>query len=130
MGLLGGEHLEAKDGKLHVSLPACGGEILAPDGEGASDSPRLSLAEQFAPKGVPTLKGVVAEADGTTQAEGPAVALEDIPNVPYDQMTVEQLQAVILAKMAKNGPVNDQMRLDVMANIWHDSLVNWANSFR
>ena len=44
-------------------------------------------------------------------------------------MTVEQLQAVILAKMAKNGPITDQMRKDVENNIWHDSLVNWANSF-
>ena len=44
-------------------------------------------------------------------------------------MTVEQLQAVILAKMAGNGPVTDQMRKDVEDNIWHNSLVNWANSF-
>ena len=52
-----------------------------------------------------------------------------IPDIPYDLMTVEQLQAVILSKMAKNGPVTDQMRRDVTENIWHNSLVNWANSF-
>ena len=52
-----------------------------------------------------------------------------IPNIPYDLMTVEQLQAVILSKLAKNGPVTDQMRRDVAENIWHNSLVNWANSF-
>ena len=46
-----------------------------------------------------------------------------------DQMTVEQLQAVILSKMTKNGPVTDRMRRDVTDNIWHDSLVNWARSF-
>ena len=45
-------------------------------------------------------------------------------------MTVEQLQAVILAKMTKNGPVTEQMRRDVIENVWHNSLVNWANSFR
>jgi hypothetical protein len=89
----------------------------------------VSFAEQFAPKGAPTLKGIVAEAEEDL-ADGTAVLPEDIPDVPYDQMTVEQLQAVILAKMAKNGLVNDQMRRDVMANIWRDSLVNWANSFR
>ncbi len=54
----------------------------------------------------------------------------EIPDIPYDLMTVEQLQAVILAKMAKNGPVTAQMRKDVTDNIWHNSLVNWANSFR
>ncbi len=54
----------------------------------------------------------------------------EIPDLPYDLMTVEQLQAVILAKMAKNGPVTERMRRDVIENIWHDSLVNWANSFR
>ena len=53
----------------------------------------------------------------------------EIPDIPYSEMTVEQLQAVILAKMAKNGPITDQMRKDVENNIWHDSLVNWANSF-
>ena len=52
-----------------------------------------------------------------------------IPDKPYDLMTVEQLQAVILSKLAKNGPVTDQMRRDVTENIWHNSLVNWANSF-
>ena len=54
----------------------------------------------------------------------------EIPDIPYDLMTVEQLQAVILAKMAKNGPVTERMRRDVIENIWHNSLVNWANSFR
>lgn len=54
----------------------------------------------------------------------------EIPNIPYDLMTIEQLQAVILSKMAKNGPVTEQMRKDVTDNIWHNSLVNWANSFR
>ena len=60
----------------------------------------------------------------------PAPAETVIPDIPYDQMSVEQLQAVILQKMADNGPVTDQMRKDVEENIWHNSLVNWANSFR
>ncbi len=71
------------------------------------------------------------EASGA-QKKSATSAAEDvaIPDVPYDLMTVEQLQAVILAKMAKNGPVTDQMRRDVTDNVWHNSLVNWANSFR
>ena len=46
-----------------------------------------------------------------------------------EDMTVEELQAGILAKMANNGPVTDQMKKTVYDNIWHDSLVNWLKSF-
>ena len=46
-----------------------------------------------------------------------------------EEMTVEELQAGILAKMANNGPVTDQMKKTVSDNIWHDSLVNWLKSF-
>ena len=52
------------------------------------------------------------------------------PNKAPEEMTVEELQAAILAKMAANGPVDDQMRKTVYDNIWHDSLVNWVKSFR
>ncbi|MBQ6258298.1 MAG: alpha-amylase [Lachnospiraceae bacterium] len=56
--------------------------------------------------------------------------VEKIPDIPYSEMSVEQLQEVILGKMAKNGPVTDRMRRDVLENVWHDSLVKWAESFR
>ena len=49
---------------------------------------------------------------------------------PYEEMTVQELQAAILQKMAKNGPVTDDMKRSVADNIWHDSLVNWVKSFR
>ena len=49
---------------------------------------------------------------------------------PYEQMTVEELQAGILEKMGKNGPITDRMRREVEENIWHNSLVNWIKSFR
>ena len=51
------------------------------------------------------------------------------PNKAPEDMTVEELQLSILAKMAKNGPVTDQMKKTVYDNIWHDSLVNWVKSF-
>lgn len=50
-------------------------------------------------------------------------------NKAPEDMTVEELQLSILAKMAKNGPVTDQMKKTVYDNIWHDSLVNWMKSF-
>ena len=50
-------------------------------------------------------------------------------NKPYEEMTVEELQKVILEKMRKNGPVTDYMKKTVTDNTHHGSLVNWAKSF-
>ena len=52
----------------------------------------------------------------------------DLNKSPED-MTVDELQQAILAQMAGNGPVTDQMKKTVYDNIWHDSLVNWLKSF-
>ena len=51
-------------------------------------------------------------------------------NKPFDQMTVEELQQAILAKMAKNGPITQRMYQDVAENVYRDSLLNWVRSFR
>ena len=64
-----------------------------------------------------------------TPAE-PAKAVIPDPNKAPEDMTVEELQQAILAKMANNSPVTDQMKKTVYDNIWHDSLVNWLKSFR
>lgn len=48
----------------------------------------------------------------------------------YDNMCMEELQVAILEKMAKNGPVNEQMIRTVMENVYMDSLRNWVKSFR
>jgi len=96
------------------------------------EKPLVKLA---APEAAPAMAETVPEkaeekpAEPENKAESQPEDVE-IPDIPYDLMTVEQLQAVILAKMAKNGPVTEQMRRDVVENIWHNSLVNWANSFR
>ena len=63
-----------------------------------------------------------------TPAE-PAKAVIPDPNKAPEDMTVEELQQAIIAKMANNGPVTDQMKKTVYDNIWHDSLVNWLKSF-
>lgn len=51
-------------------------------------------------------------------------------NKPYEEMTIEELQASILAKMAKNGPVTEEMKRTVDINTHHGSLMNWVRSFR
>ena len=50
-------------------------------------------------------------------------------NKPYEEMSIEELQASIIAKMAKNGPVTDEMRRTVEVNTHHESLLTWVRSF-
>ena len=70
------------------------------------------------------------DADKTDETSDTAAkTVADLSKAPED-MTVEELQLCILAKMATNGPVTDQMKKTVYDNIWHDSLVNWFKSFR
>ena len=77
---------------------------------------------------------IKAEENTSSETEktpaGPAKAVIPDPNKAPEDMTVEELQQAILAKMANNGPVTDQMKKTVYDNIWHDSLVNWLKSFR
>ena len=52
-----------------------------------------------------------------------------VPNKAYEEMTVEELQAAILEKMRKNGPVTEYMLGTVRENTHHGSLVTWVKSF-
>ena len=78
--------------------------------------------------------GSVAAAPSTPEAEASSsqetAAEVSNPDKTPEEMPVGELQAAILAKMAGNGPVTDQMKKTVYDNIWHDSLVNWLKSFR
>ena len=58
-------------------------------------------------------------------------AEEKVPDLskPYEEMSIEELQAAILAKMAKNGPVTEDMKRTVEVNTHHGSLLNWVRSF-
>ena len=150
VGLLSGRRIESGGGRLNVCLAGCSGDIFAPD-DGqvkpletapvkAEEKPVVAapVKAEKKPEAKPEKKTAAPKAAAPAKKAGePAeekkeVRPEDveIPDIPYDLMTVDQLQAVILAKMAKNGPVTERMRQDVIENIWHNSLVNWANSFR
>ncbi|MBP3913350.1 MAG: alpha-amylase [Lachnospiraceae bacterium] len=145
IGLLTGKKLNSEGGRLEIALQGSDGDIFAP--YGGEEEPEVPEV----PVQIPVRKAVekpvrkeeekrsddqpVQKAEEKHSDEKPAQKAEEkcpveIPDIPYDQMTVEQLQAVILDKMAKNGPVTDRMRRDVMENVWQDSLVNWARSFR
>ncbi len=151
IGLLSGRRIESGGGRLNFNLPGSSGDIFVPDdaqtqpeipeckpveakpvkkdeAPKAQSEAKLAETKAEAPKLQPAAKPTEKEAE-PPKVEPKPEELE-IPDIPYDLMTVEQLQAVILAKMAKNGPVTERMRQDVVENIWHNSLVNWANSFR
>ena len=70
----------------------------------------------------------------TAQVETEDIMVKDIPALiaskSYEDMTVEELQQVVLWKLSQNGPLTDQMKQDVAQNVYHNSLVNWAKSFR
>ena len=75
-----------------------------------------------------TAENHTSETAAVPEEPGKTVTVD--PNKSPEDMTVEELQQAILAKMANNGPVTDQMKKTVYDNIWHDSLVNWFKSFR
>ena len=51
-------------------------------------------------------------------------------DIPYEEMSIEELQEAILDKMRKNGPITEQMLRDVRENVYRNSLLIWVNSFR
>jgi len=158
-GLLSGKSYTTEDGRVTISLPACGGDILIPSDSGIKGSVKTeefsvkkapsegekkplknmeskqekSIDKQETDKKLPEKKEEVQTSDSLSKRvkkeETEKKAPVEIPDIPYEEMTVEQLQAVILAKMEANGPVSEQMKKDVTDNIWQNSLVNWAKSF-
>lgn len=109
-------------GTLSVSVSANSGEIFIPDFDHSSTGSPLKPIEINSPE--PPSKS-------SFEASSPERKKVQIPeNVPYEEMSVEELQEAILNKMAQNGPVTDRMKQDVYENVYHSSLVNWIKSFR
>ena len=126
IGALSGQKVAVQDGRINVTVPANSGEIWVPAGDMPEYKPfkvEISVKEET----------VTDEESIPADSEAPSSATESVhfdPNKSPEDMSVAELQAAILAKMANNGPVSDQMKKTVNENIWHDSLVNWLKSFR
>ena len=126
IGALSGQKVAVQDGRINVTVPANSGEIWVPAGDMPEYKPfkvEISVKEET----------VTDEESIPADSEVPFSATEPVhfdPNKSPENMSVAELQAAILAKMANNGPVSDQMKKTVNENIWHDSLVNWLKSFR
>lgn len=146
VGALTGKKVRVEYGGIRVSIAANSGEIWLPAGDMPEYKPvQVEVPETAAAKenesNAPETEenqaaeaGSVAEAPSTPEAEASSSqeTAAEVPNPDKtpEEMTVGELQAAILAKMAGNGPVTDQMKKTVYDNIWHDSLVNWLKSFR
>ena len=114
-GALSGARVQAGGGSLRFTLPPKGGELWVTGEISADPLPQLDFAAPEEPRAA------------VETPEPPAVP---VPGKPVEQMTVAELQAAILAKMAQNGPVTDEMRRTVFENNHLGSLRNWVNSFR
>ena len=146
VGAITGKKVRVEYGRIRVSIAANSGEIWLPAGDMPEYKPvQVEVPETAAAKenesNAPETEenqaaeaGSVAEAPSTPEAEASSsqetAAEVSNPDKTPEEMTVGELQAAILAKMAGNGPVTDQMKKTVYDNIWHDSLVNWLKSFR
>lgn len=120
VGALSGTRAEAQNGWLHITVGGNSGDIWVP--ENMNDADITPVLEQLRQKPQP-----VAAPAAPQEALPTAVAAPT--GKPYEHMTVPELRQAILDKMAKNGPVTDRMRQDVMENRWRDSLLTWVKSF-
>lgn len=151
VGTLSGRKVNA-DGQLRVQIDGNSGEIWIPAEEADKDLAPVELEPietfpvqqliveavqkkesmtQQSVKPAPE-EGVQMNTDGQHKAtpKEETVVPVQVPDKSYEKMTVEELQQAVLQKLAKNGPVTDQMKKDVADNVYHDSLVNWVKSFR
>lgn len=119
------------DGSLSITIGANSGEIFVPANSKKATEPIKPIeiakpAEIVKPveavKPVEVVKPAEPEAEEKKPVEVPK-------NKSYEEMTIEELQQAILDKMAKNGPVTDQMKKTVYDNTHHGSLVTWVRSF-
>jgi glycosidase len=126
VGALSGKRIAVSNGTLSVTIAANSGDIWIP-AEDAKETYDVVMEPVVTAKVeyVPQEETIATEPQPVAKSE-PVI----VPNKPYEEMTIEELQAAIIEKMAKNGPVTDQMKKTVYENIWHDSLVNWVKSFR
>ena len=155
-----GQHVKVQDGRINVTVRGNFGEIWVPVNAAAEYEPVKVQTEEEKPgcqaavettevtpdsdtaqedvETACTCETVEVQPENTPSEKNNTENFQEAPNEPVktvsnkspEEMTVEELQAAILGKMANNGPVTDQMRKTVADNIWHDSLVNWLKSFR
>lgn len=141
IGKISGNCYTVHGGNISVTLDANSGDIIVPADRANSVSPFVFEKEDV-PANIKMDSVIDNNPAKDETATEPIDSLEtekkesvinpaDIKNrTDYDNMSIEELQAAILQKMANNGPVDDQMRRTVEENVYLDSLRNWVRSFR
>ena len=151
VGTLTGQKVSVEGGHINVRVGANSGEIWVP-AEETSVPETFSENKDSIVEETPVTQEEVKNEGSTETKATPAASVQEAtntkedtdetpasaekepvnfdPNKAPEDMSIEELQAGILAKMATNGSVTDQMKKTVYDNIWHDSLVNWLKSFR
>lgn len=117
-GALSGGRASTEGGRLRMEITGHAGEIWIPQRD---DRPTYEPVKQKIESPKP---------EAREQAAAQAEPKRAQPGKPFEEMTVEELQAEILARLAANGPVTDRMRREVGENVYRDSLLNWVKSFR
>ena len=143
VGALSGMKVPVEQGQINVTLQPNSGEIWIPE-EGGAEEPERTPIEPVKfkavkvevampvtePENVQTKELRPGSSGQAAKVTAPEHKIEVPTNKVYEEMTIEELQQAILDKMAQNGPITDQMRRDVMENVYHNSLINWVKSFR
>ena len=143
VGALSGMKVPVEQGQINVTLQPNSGEIWIPE-EGGAEEPEHTPIEPVKfkavkvevampvtePENVQTKELRPGSSGQAAKVTAPEHKIEVPTNKVYEEMTIEELQQAILDKMAQNGPITDQMRRDVMENVYHNSLINWVKSFR
>lgn len=129
-----GEKIKAINGRITLTIKASSGEILFSSRGNISEirPSEFSLPVREEKKEEKKAAPVITSEEKQVEKKEEKTETKPvtIPDKPYEEMTIEELQQVILDKMAKNGPVTDRMKQDVYENVYHNSLITWARSFR
>ena len=120
-GALTDRYIVSDNGNLHIEIEAHSGEIYIPEKEDRNTYEPVKIER----------KETVQEQHETLQTEDQDFheIINNSKQKPYEEMSIEELQAAILAKMEANGPLNERMIRDVRENVYRDSLLTWVRSF-
>ena len=121
-GAIFGSKCTLENGCLTINIKPCSGEIWILSGHQTNSYEHI---EEFV---IEDHK----EAEKQKKTDESLIIPKEVTvdfNKPYEEMSVEELQQGILEKLAKNGPVTEQMKKDVYENVYHNSLINWIRSF-
>ncbi len=139
IGALSGQRVSVVNGSICVNVRANSGDIWLPLTDDAPEKAK-SVTDAEAPcvtkndasdnTDAPSEETCEIRAASTDNAQTPAAGTADgSESGSYADGKIAGLQEAVLALMEKRGAVTDQMRRDVAANVYRDSLINWIKSF-